>query len=369
MLRTGALVLAVFVAVPSATTLLSVVLGVVDWRPAPDAAGLLPLVLPLAVLGMLTVTGEEIGWRGALHTTLARYGLVRATVGIGGLWTLWHLPLLVAYHQGGAMAGREVVATTVNLLVAALVLGAARALSASVWPAAWAHALLNTTLVYASSNLVTPAAELSDPAFWMLQVVAWAVLGAAGCSCCGLRGAAGQASASAADQALLRHAEPHDVALHGRHLVARGVPRPAEKPAADADVAEPQQPVPLPSGRSESRPTASTTAPTRPPTPPDPVARWPSAVAAAGSPSDTSATVPTSSPAASRTVMPSRTPAMGPCSSLIGTVIVTSPSVAGRWGPVAPPAPPPSVGRVGAATGGAPGDGAGPVGSRTVPGS
>ncbi|WHP18873.1 type II CAAX endopeptidase family protein [Cellulomonas sp. ES6] len=179
-LRTGALVLAVFVAVPSATTLLSVVLGVVDWRPAPDAAGLLPLVLPLAVLGMLTVTGEEIGWRGALHTTLARYGLVRATVGIGGLWTLWHLPLLVAYHQGGAMAGREVVATTVNLLVAALVLGAARALSASVWPAAWAHALLNTTLVYASSNLVTPAAELSDPAFWMLQVVAWAVLGAAG---------------------------------------------------------------------------------------------------------------------------------------------------------------------------------------------
>lgn len=179
-LRTGALVLAVFLAVPTVTTALSVALGLVDWQPGPDAVRLLPLVLPLALLGMLTVTGEEIGWRGALHTSLARYGLVRATAGIGALWALWHLPLLLAYHRGGAMAGREVVATTVNLLVAALVLGAARALSASVWPAAWAHALLNTTLVYASSNLVTPAAELTDPAFWALQAVTWVVLGTAG---------------------------------------------------------------------------------------------------------------------------------------------------------------------------------------------
>lgn len=179
-LRTAALMLAVFVAVPAVATGVSVALGLVDWRPVDGAAGLLPLVLPLALVGLLTVTGEEIGWRGALHTTLAPHGLVRATVGIGALWSLWHLPLLLAYQHGGAMNGREVVATTVNLLVAALVLGAARALSGSVWPAAWAHALLNTTLVYASSNLVTPSAELTDGAFWGLQVVTWVVIGAAG---------------------------------------------------------------------------------------------------------------------------------------------------------------------------------------------
>ncbi len=179
-LRTGALMLAVFLAIPAATTGLSVGVGIVEWQPTQDAVGLLPLMLPLALVGMLTVTGEEIGWRGAVHTTLARYGVVQAALGIGVLWALWHLPLLLAYQRGGAMAGREVVATTVNLLLAAGVLSAARALSGSVWPAAWAHALLNTTLVYASSNLVTPAADLTDTAFWLLQAVTWAVVGLVG---------------------------------------------------------------------------------------------------------------------------------------------------------------------------------------------
>ncbi|MDQ0424899.1 CPBP family intramembrane glutamic endopeptidase [Cellulomonas iranensis] len=179
-LRTAGLLVAVFVAVPAVTTAVGVATGLVAWRPTDDAAALAPLVLPFALVAMLTVTGEEIAWRGALHTTLARYGLVRATVGIGALWALWHLPLLLAYRAGGAMTGRDVVASMVNLLVAALVIGAARALSGSVWPAAWAHALLNTTLVYASSNLVTPAAELGDGAFWALQAVTWFVLGGAG---------------------------------------------------------------------------------------------------------------------------------------------------------------------------------------------
>ncbi|WP_432457598.1 CPBP family intramembrane glutamic endopeptidase [Cellulomonas iranensis] len=178
-LRTAGLLLAVFVAVPAVTTAVGVATGLVAWRPTDDAAALAPLVLPFALVAMLTVTGEEIAWRGALHTTLARYGLVRATVGIGALWALWHLPLLLAYRAGGDMTGRDVVASMVNLLVAALVIGAARALSGSVWPAAWAHALLNTTLVYAS-NLVTPASELGDGAFWAVQVVTWVVLGGAG---------------------------------------------------------------------------------------------------------------------------------------------------------------------------------------------
>jgi membrane protease YdiL (CAAX protease family) len=178
-LRTAGLLLAVFVAVPAVTTAVGVATGLVAWRPTDDAAALAPLVLPFALVAMLTVTGEEIAWRGALHTTFARYGLVRATVGIGALWALWHLPLLLAYRAGGDMTGRDVVASMVNLLVAALVIGAARALSGSVWPAAWAHALLNTTLVY-TSNLVTPASGLGDGAFWAVQVVTWVVLGGAG---------------------------------------------------------------------------------------------------------------------------------------------------------------------------------------------
>ncbi len=177
-LRTSLLMLAVFVAVPATTTAVSVALGLVQWQPGADTLRLAALVLPLALVGMLTTTGEEIGWRGALQTTLGRLGLLRASLLIGLLWSLWHLPLTLGYTLDGSLTGREVVATSVNLVVVGVVLGAARALASSVWPATWAHALMNTTMVFASSNLVTRPS--GDGAFWATQAVTWTVLALAG---------------------------------------------------------------------------------------------------------------------------------------------------------------------------------------------
>lgn len=168
-----------FVLVPAASTAIGVVSGVVAWQPTAEAWSLVPLIIPLALLALLTVTGEEIGWRGAMQTTLAPLGPWRASIIIAALWSLWHLPLTLGYASSGDFAARDVVATSVDLLIAGVVLSAARVMSSSMWPAAWAHALLNSTFVFAESNLVTPARELTDGSFWAMQAITWIVIAAA----------------------------------------------------------------------------------------------------------------------------------------------------------------------------------------------
>lgn len=169
----GLVTLAV-VAVAAVQILIGMLTGVVDWAPAPDVLATAAWVLPVALLALLTAAGEEFGWRGFLWSEVrARRGLWFTALAVGLIWAAWHLPLLAAYGLQGDLPWRNVIATTVDLVAASLVLGVVRERSGSAWPAAWGHALLNSALVYASTGFVTPDRSLADPEFWAYRAVGW----------------------------------------------------------------------------------------------------------------------------------------------------------------------------------------------------
>src|SRR5918992_844412 len=64
------------------------------WSDATSSVYLMLLVIALPVT--LFTFGEEYGWRGYLLPRLLPLGEIRASVLIGGIWGVWHLPLLFA---------------------------------------------------------------------------------------------------------------------------------------------------------------------------------------------------------------------------------------------------------------------------------
>lgn len=83
------------------------------------AAQYVPMLIFVTLVGG---GNEEWGWRGfALPTLLARHSPARATLILGGLWAIWHLPLLAAMDDlshglGGPELTLVLAATVVNII-------------------------------------------------------------------------------------------------------------------------------------------------------------------------------------------------------------------------------------------------------------
>jgi len=154
--------------------LLSAAMGFVYIRVADGAAIPVLLTLPVVVLLMIPVAGEELAWRGYLTTLLAPRGFAVTTALIGAVWAAWHVPLTMAFVVAGVSDTREVVAKTIDLLFAAVLLSALRYLSQSVWPAVFAHSLFNNLFQMVQSNFMGPISELSDAAYWGYMAISWA---------------------------------------------------------------------------------------------------------------------------------------------------------------------------------------------------
>lgn len=109
-------------------------------RPSsPGALEHLVIFIPLAVY-------EEVGWRGYLQGQLTlRLGARPAVLLVGVVWALWHSGLFLSGQllgpAGTTAAGAALF--MVDAVLISIVLGCARHLSGSVWPAVVGHAGLN----------------------------------------------------------------------------------------------------------------------------------------------------------------------------------------------------------------------------------
>jgi membrane protease YdiL (CAAX protease family) len=98
------------------------------------------------IAGLLSGTGEELGWRGMLLPELMKVtSFNKATLITGAIWTLWHLPLILFadYITPGIPRWYGVIMFTIMVTGMNFVFSWLRAKSGSFWPAAVLHASHN----------------------------------------------------------------------------------------------------------------------------------------------------------------------------------------------------------------------------------
>jgi uncharacterized protein len=89
-------------------------------RPAALTLSVPALLLTLLLLALTDGLGEELGWRGyLLPRLLARYQAVIASLILGVIWWLWHLPLV--WTTGAAIEGQPLWLLLADLLAKSLI--------------------------------------------------------------------------------------------------------------------------------------------------------------------------------------------------------------------------------------------------------
>ncbi|WP_080505231.1 CPBP family intramembrane glutamic endopeptidase [Halorubrum aethiopicum] len=137
------------------------------------------LVLGLgATVNAVFAFGEEFGWRGYLLWELAPWGFWKASFAIGGLWGVWHAPVIVAGYNYPSFPVVGVVAMTVACVSFSPVYTYLVIRSESVLAAALLHGVFN-----GSAGLVTVYAVADDA---VLNELVASPVGAAGVLAFGL---------------------------------------------------------------------------------------------------------------------------------------------------------------------------------------
>ena len=136
-----------------------------------------PVILMFLAAVFSTVTlgqaGEELGWRGyALPRLAKRFGLDTASVLLGVIWAVWHLPLFI-------IAGTDT--TDQSFTVYLLQVTALSVAMAWVWHNTGGSLLLTMLLHAAINNTkdIVPSAQATPPGVWSLNgsLVSWLTVG------------------------------------------------------------------------------------------------------------------------------------------------------------------------------------------------
>jgi len=129
-----------------------------------------PTFILLATFGLIAsivlALGEEIGWRGLLVPELAtRLGFMQTALLSGGIWSLWHLPLILFYgYRSDAPLGYALLWGVVGMVAVSFPLAWLRLRSGSLWPAAILHGTHNILV----QEILDPLAADTGPTRWLV---------------------------------------------------------------------------------------------------------------------------------------------------------------------------------------------------------
>ncbi len=110
--------------------------------------------------GLISGLGEEIGWRGFFVPELVRAtSFNRAALISGGVWAVWHFPLLffADYNLAGAPAWYAGLMFTILVVGISFAFAWLRIKSGSLWPAAVLHASHNIFVQVIFTPLTVPS--------------------------------------------------------------------------------------------------------------------------------------------------------------------------------------------------------------------
>lgn len=98
-----------------------------------------------ATINALAAFGEELGWRGLLHTALRPMGFWKANLLIGLIWGLWHAPIIATGYNFPDYPLAGTVVMTLGTMALSPLIGFVRERSGSVIAASIFHGVLNAS--------------------------------------------------------------------------------------------------------------------------------------------------------------------------------------------------------------------------------
>lgn len=172
--RVGGRWYAAAIILPAAVTILTAAINVLLGAERPQAAHFADwYTFPVVLLVTLFLKGpltEEVAWRGfALPRLLDRLSPVVASLLLGGLWALWHLPLLVSDSTGQRPPVQFVVGLGAMSILFTWVYLRTRG---SLLLATLMHAMINTMAAFVFPSF---QGATYDRLWWIYAGVLWAV--------------------------------------------------------------------------------------------------------------------------------------------------------------------------------------------------
>ena len=136
------------------------------WAVGPEltpVTGLLMIGSVGALMGLVSATGEEIGWRGLLVPELAKVTGFRNVALISGtIWAAWHMPLMILadYRGEGTPLWYSLLCFAAMIVALSFIMAWITLKSKSFWPAALLHSTHNLFIqgVFDSATIEGPSA-------------------------------------------------------------------------------------------------------------------------------------------------------------------------------------------------------------------